>query len=530
MSRDNQILAREAALDRERSAFFADREAERKALAAAEAAFDQRAARFELRLTSLLSRIAAFALSAGAGGGARGGARAQIRRGHAALENANGDPCADEWHTAQCRTPVPHASESTAAHVLDTSSVAKHFKHTHGFPMFATNVAIIISGENANNNNGLHTLRITPLALSCSNVELSTIINSRYRDNSHALLVSGLDQASPRVLLNWSNAEDPRGLVHGDLHVFYTATIQIYHQGKVKPQSLGRMELRRYSWPGLAFQMWANFAWEGNVGVQKNWVPLHIARRHILFSHSLEPHTVLKCELPTPGASARRGDGTMIGERFNRTIQCSGAEPKGICHNGVRYEWAFKAASPEAQCTLAYKTPSPMVWHAAGFHLYQGVSRSNSIRAIPRGGTPCLPLLATSTSAKKRDTASSLVCLGHFRTRLRPTDRRSTYFHFFYAVQPSPPYAITNASRPFRFAKVKDRASVQTLLGPTGVPADEAAEVEREAVQFAVGMVRHGPGMVRVTYGIGDCVSATRDVAISDVTALLSGRLQLDVL
>ena len=69
MSRDKQILAREAALDRERSAFFADREAERKALAAAEAAFDQRAARFELRLTSLLSRIAAFALSAGAGGG-----------------------------------------------------------------------------------------------------------------------------------------------------------------------------------------------------------------------------------------------------------------------------------------------------------------------------------------------------------------------------------------------------------------------------------------------------------------------------
>ena len=62
------------------------------------------------------------------------------------------------------------------------------------------------------------------------------------------------------------------------------------------------------------------------------------------------------------------------------------------------------------------------------------------------------------------------------------------------------------------------------------MPADEAAEVEREAVQFAVGMVRHGPGMVRVTYGIGDCVSATRDVAISDVTALLSGRLQLDVL
>ena len=40
------------------------------------------------------------------------------------------------------------------------------------------------------------------------------------------------------------------------------------------------------------------------------------------------------------------------------------------------------------------------------------------------------------------------------------------------------------------------------------------------------GMVALDDGKrLRVTYGIGDCISATRDLAIVDVAALLSGRL-----
>ena len=50
-------------------------------------------------------------------------------------------------------------------------------------------------------------------------------------------------------------------------------------------------------------------------------------------------------------------------------------------------------------------------------------------------------------------------------------------------------------------------------------------------MQFAAGMVALDDGKrLRVTYGIGDCISATRDLAIVDVAALLSGRLELDVL
>lgn len=124
------------------------------------------------------------------------------------------------------------------------------------------------------------------------------------------------------------------------------------------------------------------------------------------------------------------------------------------------------------------------------------------------------------------------MCLGHFRARMRSADRRSTYFHFFYAVERKPPYTITNVSRPFRFARV-DGADARSQLGRGGVPADEQDQFASEAVQFAVGMVLlpgRNASMLRVTYGIGDCLSATRDLALSDVAELLAGRMQLDTL
>ena len=84
-------------------------------------------------------------------------------------------------------------------------------------------------------------------------------------------------------------------------------------------------------------------------------------------------------------------------------------------------------------------------------------------------------------------------------------------------------------SRPFRFARA-DTHTTHSLLGPTGVPAKEEAAFDGEAVQFAAGMVLLQPASVRVTYGIGDCVSATRDIALSDVADLLGGQLLLDQL
>ena len=51
-----------------------------------------------------------------------------------------------------------------------------------------------------------------------------------------------------------------------------------------------------------------------------------------------------------------------------------------------------------------------------------------------------------------------------------------------------------------------------------------------DLVQFAACMVLLQPASVRVTYGIGDCVSATRDIALSDVADLLGGQLLLDQL
>jgi hypothetical protein len=99
------------------------------------------------------------------------------------------------------------------------------------------------------------------------------------------------------------------------------------------------------------------------------------------------------------------------------------------------------------------------------------------------------------------------------------------------ALQPEPPFAVVNASRPFRFARADTFAKRRLLPNSQGLAEEQTSAFDDETVQFAVGMVRSGDSSsVHITYGIGDCVSAARDVVLSDVSALLSGRLQLDVL
>lgn len=163
------------------------------------------------------------------------------------------------------------------------------------------------------------------------------------------------------------------------------------------------MELRKFTWPGLRQRRWANFAWEGSEGVQKNWVPLRLHENHVLFSHSLEPHIVLRCSLPAAGAQGAAGSGGL----YNRTI----IDPNWP--GGVRYEMAERPASPESKCTQVHKTSAAHVWRRARFHLYQGIARSTSIRAIPRGGTPCI----TAPFA-----AQSLVCASACTFRKLLTD------------------------------------------------------------------------------------------------------------
>ena len=292
--REATLLAREAALDSEYATFFRDRDAARAELQRAEVSLFAREARSQLRLEGLASRLAAaFARLV----------RLQPSSPSASTTVATYDPtnpCADEWHTPQCRSPIPYASASTRPQVLNTGDLAdRTFKHTHGFPMFATNAAIVGAPSLR-----LHTLRITPMALSCSPIELTRVIASNYRENSHALLVAGLGplrrrsddgrsgalasssaaEHAPRVRLNFSNAEDPRGVVQGGhLWLFYTTTIQIYFDGKVKPQEQGRMELRRFDYPALRRQsQWCHFQWEGNLGVQKNWVALEMREEYVL--------------------------------------------------------------------------------------------------------------------------------------------------------------------------------------------------------------------------------------------------------
>ena len=166
------------------------------------------------------------------------------------MAGQSADPCADEWHTSQCKVAVPHASDRYRGRILETSGLpwGTTFKHTHGFPMYATNAAILSLAAthllSPVHPEPVHLIRITPLALSCSPMDLGEVLRTRYAENSHGVLVSGLggsigsdgatSENGVRVLRHFSNTEDPRGLLHGGfLWIFYTTTLKIYYPGKV---------------------------------------------------------------------------------------------------------------------------------------------------------------------------------------------------------------------------------------------------------------------------------------------------------
>ena len=160
-------------------------------------------------------------------------------------DDPSGSPCTEAWHTPQCREPalVHTASARHTPCVLDTTWLPwGRFTHSHRFPMFATNAAIVSQAPSAHAASPLiaplplpaplHVLRLTPLAVSCSPVDMWTVATTNYSENSHALLLSGLagshTSGPPRVLAHFSNAEDPRGIMHaGSVWIFYSTQVKV---------------------------------------------------------------------------------------------------------------------------------------------------------------------------------------------------------------------------------------------------------------------------------------------------------------
>ena len=143
-------------------------------------------------------------------------------------------------------------------------------------------------------------------------------------------------------------------------------------------------------------------------------------------------------------------------------------------------------------------------------------------RHSPRLGTPCVPL------------HGRYVCMGHMKTKLRK-QYKSTYYHFLYALEPAPPYAVVNVSHPFRLRPLPPNATrrVHAMLGKAFAPRAGTYRRERahgrpfeeEKIQFVSGMLAAEDGeTLRLSYGVNDCVAATRRLAVSEAVALLERR------
>ena len=305
---------------------------------------------------------------------------------------------------------------------------------------------------------------------------------------------------TPRVLMQLSNAESPKGMLHSNRLLLF------YNVHRPLQSSSALVELRQWTWPSLlplskpiAFR-WASSAsaprapGRGASPTVSQWVPLVVTHRHVLFSTSLEPHVVIRCPLPAVDqpAAAPFEEEQMVGD--------GGAASSRLTSN----------------CTLRSRTTSPNLWSTAFSLPSSSSGRLEPIpysRSPPTGGTPCVRIKGLR------------VCLG--RAEVLPKGAyKSTSYHFWYAVSPQQSYSITNVSLLFRFKSLgsKQSASAVQRMGSSFAPRNRRA-FDTEKLQKATGLVRVNESMLLVSYGLSGCVCAQRYVCVEDVLRMLERRL-----
>ena len=191
---------------------------------------------------------------------------------------------------------------------------------------------------------------------------------------------------------------------------------------------------------------------------EKNWVPFAEepsavpASPFLLLTYSLEPHVVLRCS--THDASCHVAYNTSAASLLRRRLVDSAVARKLVYHHKIPLE-----------------------------HL--------------RGGSTCSEITSSPPGALSRN---ARVCVGHWHNSF------GLYIHFFYLLEPTPPYAVSAVSHPFRFRRFFDD--------------------DRDRVQFATGTTLSADGsLLRIFFGIADCVAAETALPVDDVRMMLSGEL-----
>lgn len=205
------------------------------------------------------------------------------------------------------------------------------------------------------------------------------------------------------VLLDVANSQSPRLMVHaGRLLLF--SEVHVAVPGSAFMGAVVAQQLRQWSWPALqplyggrtiSFRAAAHGFHSSSIPSlpMRGWVPLVVAPRHVLFSVALEPHTVVRCTLPST----------------SMPMQPSVRDASSVAGSGAM-----------SNCTVRARTAAPLLW-ATAFTLRRK-DRTDGERfavgldkAPPHAGPPCVRLRGMR------------VCLGHTDVLLPGTYKRTTY-------------------------------------------------------------------------------------------------------
>ena len=143
---------------------------------------------------------------------------------------------------------------------------------------------------------------------------------------------------------------------------------------------------------------------------------------------------------------------------------------------------------PSGACNKTFATPAEHIWRRLADQVVDG---------MPRLSTP--PLLI----------GGRFVSVGHFRTG------NAVYIHFWFEMEPAPPFRILRSSRPFRFFSGGRHApgspqappwrAAAASAAPAGLLAAKVASQGHHAVQYVAGLhLSKDRQRVVLSYGVGD--------------------------
>lgn len=374
--------------------------------------------------------------------------------------------------------------EEPARRLAGSSAIADFFlanvtrRSPSASTLYATNPSIV-------HDSGLVLLRVTPCSY-CTEATLPICLSDHRVSSKSFVAIARRGEYQPAHYLR--GLEDPKALIaHRTLYILANRYVPGRTAGirrglgrmSAWASSTNQMGLVRFSYPELVPKgSWQPLKYSAARQREKNWVAL--------------------AEVP----AASPGD--PLDGHPRSSMGGPPPPPDLLVSYSVEPHVVLRCTVIGLECAMEHNTSAASLFRrrlGGGSMVGRLLMYSHNVRLDElRGGSSCARMPRRDVTGLVPPGLDGLVCIGHWHNDF------SLYMHFMYLVENVPPYRVTAVSYPFRFRRFFDD--------------------ERDRVQFAAGTaVDEASGILRISFGIADCVASETAIPTPDVAAMLRGDL-----